>query len=157
MAPHPVNANVGIQSTEQASKGLGLFASCHLSKGLKIMSETPVLKNASCDEAIAAIEHEFAHLPGEIKGPFTRLYAGPVDISPLLPPGSPKTAYLTSTPRLQEITNCIPNAYIYYNDLTDLVTLFALKDIRKDEEITVSYFQENPYLKRAERAAKLAK
>ncbi|RYP03106.1 hypothetical protein DL764_005367 [Monosporascus ibericus] len=51
----------------------------------------------------------------------------------------------------------INHSYVYYNDVSGCVTLHALRQIAQGEEITISYFQENPYQTKNERNQQLAK
>jgi tetratricopeptide (TPR) repeat protein len=47
--------------------------------------------------------------------------------------------------------NCLPNAFYRYDDATFALELFALRDIREDEEITITYIDPNQGIKFAER------
>ncbi|KAK8140166.1 hypothetical protein PG984_000232 [Apiospora sp. TS-2023a] len=174
-----LNWNVEIRQCGDAMKGLGLFASHRLSKGLKVLSEAPLLVYEARDDLVADIEYQFPQLPEAGQRLFTRMFAGYRDVAPYLPLGDVREAYETRTVRLRRIARlnsyegvgigcvlspgfatinheCSPNAFMYYNPNNGLVSLHALRDIGPNEEITISYFQEMVYLNAAERASRLA-
>ncbi|KAK7937710.1 lysine methyltransferase [Apiospora aurea] len=52
---------------------------------------------------------------------------------------------------------CVPNAYICYNTDTDTLDFHMLRDVKKDTEITVSYFQDIYALTQRQRNDRLRK
>lgn len=97
-----VNNNAEIRDTN--GKGLGLFASQHLSKGLRVLAEEPLLTYENRDEAVQMISTDFPSLSLEDQGVFTRLYAGPLDIVPFLPSGTAtRETQAASAARLAQI------------------------------------------------------
>ncbi|KAK8021622.1 hypothetical protein PG990_006760 [Apiospora arundinis] len=174
-----VNHNVHIRACKAPERGLGLFASQRLSKGLKILSEEPMLVAEARQALIDDINHAFASMSPDAKAVFTRFYAGRFDMVPLMTIEHVREQESTAMARLQLITQmngldgagigyilspslaaanhvCVPNAFAYYNHETGLVALHALKDIQPGEEITISYLQDNVYLTAGERAQRLA-
>ncbi|KAK8050730.1 SET domain-containing protein [Apiospora phragmitis] len=166
---HPVNANVDIHACELPERGLGLFASRKLSKGLKVMSEVPFLVGETQQDMVNDIDEEFPLLPLPAQALFTRLFAGSVDMVPVLPAGHDRDQLSVATARLEQIVqlnsvegagtgcflspaaaainhDCVPNTYVYYNHETSLVTLHALRDIQPNEEVTINYLHDNIYL-----------
>lgn len=81
-----MNDNTEIRDAN--GKGLGLFASQRLTKGLRIFSEEPFLVYESRDEAVRRISTDFQNLSEDDKGIFTRLHAGSLDLVPFLQAGS---------------------------------------------------------------------
>ncbi|KAK7923466.1 SET domain-containing protein [Apiospora marii] len=167
-----LNWNVEIRQCDDALKCLGLFAVQRLSKGLKVLSEAPLLVYETRDNLVADVEYQFPQLPGAGQQLFTRMYAGYRDLVPRLPVGEVRDAQATRPRRLRDIarlnsyegvgigcvlspgfaainhepsltiSRCSPNAFMYYNPNNGLLSLHALRDIGPDEEITISYFQE---------------
>ncbi|KAK8087869.1 SET domain-containing protein 5 [Apiospora hydei] len=168
---HPVNANVAIRACSSPERSLGLFASQRMTKGLKIMSEEPLLIDESRQDMIATIDQDILALSPAAKALITRMYAGPLDIVPVLTGQhvrEQREQLAVASARLQQIVRlnsvegagtgcilspalssinreCIPNAFAYYNWETGLVTLHALRDIQRDEEVTISYLQDDVY------------
>ncbi|KAK6863803.1 hypothetical protein PG995_000331 [Apiospora arundinis] len=166
---HPVNVNVHIRACQAPDRGLGLFASQRLSKGLKILSEEPLLIAESRDDMVDDVNQDFNNLLPAQKALLTRCYAGRYDMVPLMTIEHVRAQQSTAAYRLQMIAQlnshegagigcilspalatinheCIPNTYAYYNHETGLVALHALRDIQPYEELTISYLQDNIYL-----------
>ena len=80
----PVNHNVHIRMSSSPEQGIGLFASHRISKGLKILSEEPLLLSETRDDMIDGIGQEFATLPPGVKAIITRFHAGQFDMVPLM-------------------------------------------------------------------------
>ncbi|KAK8083828.1 SET domain-containing protein [Apiospora saccharicola] len=100
---YPLNWNAEIRQCGDALKGLGLFASQRLSKGLKVLSEAPLLVYEARDDLVADIQHQFPQLPEAGQRLFTRMYAGYRDVGPRLPAGDVRDAYVTRPVRLRNI------------------------------------------------------
>ncbi|KAK7941334.1 uncharacterized protein PG986_013721 [Apiospora aurea] len=160
-----LNWNVEIRQCGDKMKCLGLFATHRLTKGLKVVSEEPLLVYESRDELVAAITQQLPQLPEAGQQLFALLYAGHRDVAALLPAGAVRDTQATKPRRLRQIAqlnsfegigigcllspglaainhDCAPNAFMYYNPNTGSVNLHALHDIDAGEEISVSYFQE---------------
>ncbi|KAK7968950.1 SET domain-containing protein [Apiospora saccharicola] len=175
---HPVNDNVSIRLCGSPERGLGLFASRRISQGLKILSEEPFLVDESRQDMVGGIAQEFPALPLHVQALFTRLYAGPSDLVPVLNAGPDRDQRSVAIPRLQRIVelnsvegagtgcflspavstvnhDCIPNAFVYYNYESGLVALHALRVIEPNEEVTVDYLQDSIYLDSDERQDRL--
>ncbi|KAK6863804.1 hypothetical protein PG995_000332 [Apiospora arundinis] len=173
-----LNYNVEVRQCAEVQKGLGLFAVHRLSKGLKIMSEAPLLADETRDDLVRTIVEQHPSLPADGQAVLTRMYAGPRDVHPFLPEGAVRDAYAIRPSRLRRIArlnsfegvgigcvvspgfaavnhDCKPNAFMYYNPTTNLVALHALRDIHQDEELCISYMQESVYLTKAERDSRL--
>ncbi|KAK7941335.1 uncharacterized protein PG986_013722 [Apiospora aurea] len=147
---HPVNGNVAIRQCDSPERGLGLFATLRLSKGLKILSEQPLLVDETRQDMINDVAYEFHALPLASQALFTRLYAGPLDLVPIMTGENEReqrARLSVATARLQQIVHLnsvegagadafIPNAYAYYNYETGSVALHALRDIQPNEEVT---------------------
>ncbi|RYP90820.1 hypothetical protein DL770_003081 [Monosporascus sp. CRB-9-2] len=178
MTSYPINSYLAINQCSDLRKGLGLFASQRITKGLRIFSEAPILVYESKEDAIAQIALDFHHLPEDSKDFVTRLFSGRQDIVPLLPTGPLRDDVAVSAERLQAIIqynciegqgigcvlapvmgminhNCKPNTWVYYNEAVGSMTLHALRDIDAGDEITISYMQEAIYLTRDQRHARL--
>ncbi|KAK8055627.1 hypothetical protein PG993_000854 [Apiospora rasikravindrae] len=179
---HRVNSNVAIRACPSPERSLGLFASHRMTKGLKILSEEPFLIDDTQQDMINSVAHEFSALPLHLQALFTRLWAGPLDLVPLMTAEHARLQreqLSVDSARLQQIVqlnslegagtgcflspavaainhDCVPNSYVYYNYETGLVALHALRDIQQDEEITINYLQENLYLDAGERQQRLA-
>lgn len=50
------------------SEGTGLFATQRLSKGLKVLSEAPLLVYEARDDLVADVEYQFPPLPEQVSG-----------------------------------------------------------------------------------------
>ncbi|KAK8035806.1 hypothetical protein PG991_001879 [Apiospora marii] len=161
-----LNWNAEIRQCADAGKGLGLFATQRLSKGLKVLSEAPLLVYEDRDDLVTDIENQFSQLPEAGQQLFTRLYAGYRDLVPRMPVGPVREARAILPSRLREIAKlnsfegvgigcvlsagfaavnheCAPNTFLYYNPANGMLNLHALRDIAANEEITMSYFQES--------------
>ncbi|KAK8055625.1 SET domain-containing protein 5 [Apiospora rasikravindrae] len=174
-----LNRKVEIRQCGDGLKGLGLFAAHRLTKGLKIMSEEPLLVDETRDDLAAHISYQFPSLSEAEKSKLVLMYAGYREPIALLPAGAVKDAHAGRAQRLQMIARynsfegigigcalspgsaainhaCSPNAFLYYNSSFNYVTLHAIRDIQAGEEVTISYFQESVYLTAAERNNRLA-
>ncbi|KAI0178648.1 hypothetical protein GGR52DRAFT_569557 [Hypoxylon sp. FL1284] len=142
----------------QVAKGLGVFAKCRLTKGLRLLDEPPVLNYATTLIAQRQIARKFQSWRPLEQLTFTRLYAGRNDSVPILRAMRlNELRYATITSRLKSIVglnsiekqgtgsflaiacsflnhSCVPNAWVYYNVDTRRVTLHALCDIAEGEE-----------------------
>ncbi|KAK8095702.1 TPR domain-containing protein [Apiospora kogelbergensis] len=175
----PINYNVHIRSCALPERGLGVFATHRISKGLKILSESPILLDETREGLIDTIDQDFASLPPASQSLFTRFHAGRFDMVPLMINDRVRNQESVTTARLRLIAqlnslegagvgcalsptiaainhDCIPNAFVYFNYETHLITLHALRDIAPNEEVTISYHQENVYLNAGERGQRLA-
>ncbi|KAI1777355.1 hypothetical protein F4818DRAFT_345847 [Hypoxylon cercidicola] len=179
MDPSLINEKLLIKQCPNVSKGLGVFATRRLSKGLRLLEESPLLSYECSEDAIEDIEHDFGSLPLPDQARLVRLFAGIFDTVPVIKMLQQDEAGLATAPqRLKKIVrynsvegqgtgcvllfncsflnhSCVPNAWLYWNDALNAVTLHAIRDISKEEEVTISYFQESVYLNRLERNARL--
>ncbi|KAI8625575.1 hypothetical protein F5Y19DRAFT_449939 [Xylariaceae sp. FL1651] len=173
----PINDNASIRRT--LKNGLGLFAAQQLSIGVLVLSERPLTIHEDREQAISCIATDFATFNQEEKEIFTRFFAGPVDTNPLYLKGDLRSMHAALPRRLKSIVkynsvegqgvgcfigiasstlnhDCLPNCFIYYDHTSNLITLHALRPIAKNEELTISYLQETPFLSRNDRRARLA-
>lgn len=74
-----------------------------------------------------------------------------VSITLVLGPGSHENGIFPRVARINH--SCIPNAHHHWNQNTYCETIYAVKDIEKDEEILISYI--NTFVDRATRLKKL--
>lgn len=75
-----INHYVQIQHTGSPTRGLGLFASCHLTTGLKIHSEEAILVSESLEQAASKISQEVMTVQPEVRVMLLKLFAGPNDM-----------------------------------------------------------------------------
>ncbi|KAI1097543.1 hypothetical protein F4804DRAFT_351528 [Jackrogersella minutella] len=164
-----------IKQCPDPSKGIGLFSLNKLSKGLRLLIEVPMLTHESKEEAVANIQFDFHSLPLAHQALYTRLFAGPTDVIPLMNVQPVRDLGSTDLTRLKTIMecngmegqglgcvllffgsllnhSCVPNAWIYWNDTTGSMTLHALREIDTGEEITISYIQDSSDQRRDEMA-----
>ncbi|KAI1763410.1 hypothetical protein GGR53DRAFT_371330 [Hypoxylon sp. FL1150] len=176
-----INNKVVVKQCADVSKGLGVFATRNLSKGLRLYAENPLLRYESTFDAMEDIERSFEYFSFFNQAGFTRLFAGTLDVTPFI-----KTICQWSDRdvarvpgRLRQIVrfnsvegqgtgclltiyssflnhSCVPNAFLYWNDMRNTVTVHAIRNISKGEEVTISYFQEAVYLNTLQRNARLA-
>ncbi|KAI1875024.1 hypothetical protein JX265_003708 [Neoarthrinium moseri] len=176
MAMYQVNANCHVNHA--GGKGIGLFASQFLSKGLLILADQVILGYETRDEAIQNIVRDCNALDSETKSTFLRLFAGPTDIAPIVRNGTLRQQLMMAPERLRNIArynaveghgtgcaiafgssavnhSCIPNAFLYWNNDRGLMTLYAQQRIEPGTEITINYLQDNIYHTSAQRASRL--
>ncbi|KAK8087870.1 hypothetical protein PG997_002831 [Apiospora hydei] len=150
---YQLNWNVEIRQCEDGLKGLGLFASHRLTKGLKIMSEEPLVIDETREDLAAFIPQEFQSPSEAGKRALVLMYAGYRDPIALLPAGAVKDFHAGRTRRLQAIARlnsfegigigcALSPGSAAINHAFNSVTLHALRDIQAGEEVTISYFQD---------------
>lgn len=79
-----INDELVIKQCPDVSKGLGVFTTRNLSKGLRLLAETPLLAYESTFDAMEDIERSFECLSFFNQAGFIRLFAGALDITPFL-------------------------------------------------------------------------
>ncbi|KAK7968949.1 hypothetical protein PG988_008022 [Apiospora saccharicola] len=137
---YPLNWNAEIRQCGDALKGLGLFASQRLSKGLKVLSEAPLLVYEARDDLVADIQHQFpssrkpasAYSPEctPATGTWARAYRPATS-------GTRGRHRMRPPPGFAAINHeCSPNTFMYYNPANGLLNLHALRDIEANEELT---------------------
>ncbi|RYP78753.1 hypothetical protein DL771_000420 [Monosporascus sp. 5C6A] len=164
-----------IRPSAEKTRGLGIFARLPIPEGLRILHERPLITADSSDEGMAGAYDSFQSMRDDDQNALLRLFAGVNDVVPLLPEGRIRDDEARSEDRIQNIAHFngiegqgvgyflsfsvsfINHSYVYYNDVSGCITLHALRRIAQDEEITISYFQENPYQTKNERNQQLAK
>lgn len=80
--PHIINDKLAIKQCPDVVKGLGVFATRVLSKGLRLHAELPYMIEQSRDEAIENAGEFYAGLSEYDRMLFNKLYAGIQDIVP---------------------------------------------------------------------------
>ncbi|KAI1341975.1 hypothetical protein F5Y15DRAFT_373794 [Xylariaceae sp. FL0016] len=174
---HQVSSATSVRTS--GTHGLGLFATRFLTKGLLLVSERAVLEYETRNDAVDQIVSDFPFIPQEQQQFFTRLFAGVLDMAPLTRRGHPRHHShhadfpLRRIARLNTVEgqgtgcflslaasainhSCLPNAYIYFDPDISTVTLYSLRPIAADEEITINYLQSSVYLTASERHASIA-
>ncbi|KAI1406156.1 hypothetical protein F4819DRAFT_507679 [Hypoxylon fuscum] len=177
--PHIINDKLAIKQCPDVVKGLGVFATRVLSKGLRLHAELPYMIEQSRDEAIENAGEFYAGLSEYDRMLFNKLYAGIQDIVPYRRVVQIHTSESMELDRATNIIklnameglgagcvlsfiasfinhSCVPNAWAEWNPNINAVTIHALREIQADEEVTISYFQEMIYLSKAQRQQKLA-
>ncbi|RYP74934.1 hypothetical protein DL771_002718 [Monosporascus sp. 5C6A] len=98
-----IGENFFIKLCPDTSKGLGVFAARKLSKGLRILTDQVVLAHESREDMSASIGDDFTNVPPSVQVPLTRLFAGALDVVPLMAPGLVKDRVTVDPSRLQRL------------------------------------------------------
>lgn len=133
---------------ESPGRGMGFFANRLIKRGELIISEKPLVTLTNGFVIANTLEQRIEKLSQAEKDLFYSLSNSWPSISPrcmgifktnALPLGvdSPTGAIFPIIARSNH--SCLPNANHYWNESKGLETIFALKDIENNEEITLSY------------------
>ena len=137
---------------ESPGKGLGMFAAKDIPKGTRRLAEAPFFTLADCPELSWSqpdkpndISEAFDRLPAHEQSKYMGLHCPKrTDCSILISiyeancyeMGSGSCICLDAA-RINH--SCVPNAHYSWNDSTKRITVHAIKDTFKGEEITISY------------------
>jgi len=143
-----------------AEKGHEMFAAEDIPKGKRIIAEKPLMKAQSFPASEEQLQAEFDKLSAKDKRAFQQLHSAHIPED---------TTWLQSRFYTNSVTwndgsatfilisrinhSCIPNASFSYNASLNMETVHAFKNIKKGEEITISYIL--PYATKEERNATL--
>ncbi|RYP51039.1 hypothetical protein DL768_003539 [Monosporascus sp. mg162] len=140
-----IGENLFIRLCPGTSKGLGVFAARKLSKGLRILTDQVILAHESREDMSVSIRDDFTNVSPDVQVLLTRLFAGPLDVVPLMAPGLVKDRATVDPTRLERLvrynsieaagTGCIlallssmfnhsckPAAWIYWNEALGAMT-----------------------------------
>lgn len=136
--------------TEIPGKGVGVVASVDITKGTRILCETPILtvRHASISELNETIAQKLRAMTKDQQVQFLSLYNAHTGSMPpfvgitktnALPCGSdsPIGAIYPTICRINH--SCIPNTMHNWNDARKQETIHAVRAIQAGEEITISY------------------
>ncbi|KAK8076201.1 hypothetical protein PG994_003473 [Apiospora phragmitis] len=183
MASFPLNDYVIVRASSTSTKGAGLFAKRDLEPGRRVVCEDPLLM---CDDLPLKGQGRtpvMQRLSKEQKERFARLPTGPGDVfrvlginsRPLIPGDAESGIHLMNAVKYNDVRlqtahcemvgfftavvshSCTPNSYLCYNEATESMDLHLVHKVAKDEEITVSYFQDNYSFPQSVRAERLQK
>lgn len=104
MTTLPINMNVHIKHTDgHSARGLGLYATRHLSPGLKVFDEQAVHVCEDRESAMRSICEDWPYIQPELQVVLLKLFAGPSDTQrPSLAQANIDTGNVSET-RLQNI------------------------------------------------------
>ena len=138
-------------------KGLGIVSEVKILRGMSILSEAPVLlvdRTTECKEetarslaedvaALSKVEQlAFLSLHNAFKDEITRnMGIIRTNALPLGPDANTGGVFLESS-YLNHA--CLPNAQHTWNEVPRHLTIHAVRDIEKGEEITISYLNDHP-------------
>ncbi|KAK8109013.1 hypothetical protein PG984_014814 [Apiospora sp. TS-2023a] len=183
MASYSVNDFVEVRVSGTSAKGAGLFAKRDLEPGHRVICEDPLLKRISLPQSGSELPSVGDNLSEEGKKQFARLPAGPGDAFLVDATQVPDPDVLfqdgeqfmnrveynhVQIPTYPEYAivgfhtavashSCKPNSYLCYNEVTDSLDLHLVREVKKDEEITVSYFQDDYAVPKSVRTQRLQK
>ncbi|KAK8015921.1 ABC transporter [Apiospora marii] len=183
MASIDVNDFVVVRASSTSAKGAGLFAKRDLEPGHRVVCEDPLLNCISLGMVESGLPSIGDFLSEDKKRQFARLPAGPGDVFLVNASEAPDPDVLFTggdhlmnrvrynyvmIPTLPEQPivgfytavashSCAPNSYLCYNEITGSLDLHLVREVKKDEEITVSYFQDDYAIPKTERAKRLEK
>ncbi|KAK7918520.1 SET and MYND domain-containing protein [Apiospora marii] len=173
MASYSVNDFVEVRVSSTSAKGAGLFAKRDLEAGHRVICEDPMLPSVSVSDSLSEEEkQQLARLPAgpgdvfivdasQVPDPSV-LFRGGDQLTSRVTYNEVKIATYPEGPMVGFHTavashSCMPNAYLCYNKATDSLDLHLVRDVKKDEEVTVSYFQDDYAFPKSVRAQKLQK
>lgn len=136
-------------------KGKGLVATRDIPKGTKIIAEKPIV---TVEQSVASIQQLEDHIhqqvsslkKDQVQGFMSMTDAFPHSNSEKTPFGICRTNALPMPerdavgifPQACRINHaCDPNAQNYWNDYSGQLTIHAIKDIQRGEEVTICYLQ----------------
>ncbi|KAK7990674.1 hypothetical protein PG990_014954 [Apiospora arundinis] len=185
MASVRINDDLVLRESSASAKGAGLFATRDLERGRRVLCEDPLLECSEPSQAASGRRGDGSRLSDQEMQRLAQLPAGPgqsfqvlsgaarLPLHSLL--GGGGGARLTNTIKYNQVRiatakhpmvgfytaatshSCSPNAYLSHNETTNTLDLYLVHPVKKGEEITVSYFQDDYACPQSVRAQRLQK